>query len=81
MVLAMSTDQGVGCPYQQSQVGCRVHITVLGCRYIEVQSNNSFHMKATMVQQSARSSYTCNEAAVGASISRHDLSIQQVQLC
>lgn len=31
-----------------------------------------------MVRQAARSSYTCNEAAVGAAISRHDLSIEQV---
>ena len=36
-------------------------------------------MKATMVRQSAQSSYTCNEATVGASVSRHDLSIQQVK--
>ena len=48
------------------------------CRYVEVQSGNSYHMKATLVTQAARSSYTCNEAAVGAAISRHDLSIQQV---
>lgn len=46
--------------------------------YVEVQSGPSWHMKATMVRQAARSSYTCNEAAVGAAISRHDLSIQQV---
>ena len=52
---------------------------MLWYRYIEVQSGSSFHMKATMVQQSARSSYTCNEATVGACISRHDLSIKQVQ--
>ena len=49
------------------------------CRYVEVQSGGSWHMKATMVRQAARSSYTCNEAAVGAAISRHDLSIQQVR--
>lgn len=46
--------------------------------YVEVQSGRSYHMKATMVRQAAHSSYTCNEAAVGAAISRHDLSIQQV---
>lgn len=46
--------------------------------YAEVQSGASYHMKATLVRQAARSSYTCNEAAMGAAISRHDLSIQQV---
>lgn len=46
--------------------------------YAEVQSGASYHMKASMVRQAARSSYTCNEAAMGAAISRHDLSIQQV---
>ncbi|KAL3132695.1 hypothetical protein ABBQ32_009205 [Trebouxia sp. C0010 RCD-2024] len=46
--------------------------------YVEVQSGDSYHLKATLVRQSARSSYTCNEATVGAAISRHDLSIQQV---
>ena len=50
------------------------------CRYVEVQSSSSFHTKATMVRQAARSSYTCNEAAVGAAISRHDLSIEQVSV-
>ena len=45
---------------------------------MEVQSSQSFHTKATMVQQAARSSYTCNEAAVGAAISRHDLCVEQV---
>ena len=47
-------------------------------RYVEVQSRQSFHTKATLVQQAAHSSYTCNEAAVGAAISRHDLCIEQV---
>lgn len=57
---------------------CRLTDLLLCGRYVEVQSGASYHMKATMVRQSARSSYTCNEATVGASISRHDLSIQQV---
>lgn len=52
----------------------------MGCgrRYAEVQSGASYHVKASMVRQAARSSYTCNEAAMGAAISRHDLYIQQV---
>ena len=49
-------------------------------RYVEIQSGDSYHLKATLVRQSARSSYTCNEATVGAAISRHDLAIQQVSL-
>ena len=53
-----------------------VHVS----RYVEVQSGASYHMKATLVRQAAHSSYTCNEAAMGAAISRHDLSIQQVHL-
>ena len=55
-------------------------LLLVSLRYVEVQSGDSYHMKATMVRQSARSSYTCNEATVGASISRHDLSIEQVLL-
>ena len=55
-----------------------VDLVLVWHRYVDVQSGDSYHMKATMVRQSARSLYTCNEATVGASISRHDLSIQQV---
>ena len=55
-----------------------VDLVLVWHRYVDVQSGKSYHMKATMVRQSARSLYTCNEATVGASISRHDLSIQQV---
>ena len=67
------------CPssrYKQVAVAVKCE---LWRRYAEVQSGASYHVKASMVRQAARSSYTCNEAAMGAAISRHDLSIQQVR--
>lgn len=55
-------------------------MTALGLliRYVELESSQAWHMKATLVSQAASSSYSMTETQLGGRLTRHDLSIQQV---
>ena len=47
-------------------------------RYVELEGTAASHVKGTLVEQRARSRYVLTEAALGARLSRHDLTIEQV---
>lgn len=46
--------------------------------YVELEDAGAAHMKATLVNQGRESSYTLTETRIGGSLSRHDLSIEQL---
>lgn len=45
-----------------------------------LEGDESWHMKGSLVHQSASSRYTLTESQLGGRLSRHDLGIQQVIL-
>lgn len=47
-------------------------------RYVELEGQGAWHMKASLVQQAATSRYNLTETQLGGAFSRHDLSIKQV---
>lgn len=53
------------------------HVGVACGRYVELEARAALHMKATLVQQAARSSYRQVEARLGGRLSRQDLAIEQ----
>lgn len=50
------------------------------CRYAELEGEQTWHMKASLVTQAEKSNYQLTEAQLGGKFTRHDLSIQQVDL-
>ena len=48
------------------------------CRYVEVESKQSYHIKASIVQQAEGSRYNLTETQLGGMLTRHDLTINQV---
>lgn len=53
------------------------HVGVATGRYVELEARAALHMKATLVQQAARSAYRQVEARLGGRLSRQDLAIEQ----
>ncbi|EFN51512.1 hypothetical protein CHLNCDRAFT_59225 [Chlorella variabilis] len=51
---------------------------VLKHSYVQLESTGVAHMKATLVNQGRKSSYSLTEARVGGTLSRHDLNIEQL---
>ena len=49
-------------------------------RYVELEGKDAWHVKASLVHQAASSSYALTEVQLGGMLTRHDLSIQQVNL-
>lgn len=47
-------------------------------QYAQLDGPAAFHMKTTLVKQSAKSKYSLVEANIGGKLSRHDLVIDQV---
>ncbi|KAK9804290.1 hypothetical protein WJX72_005085 [[Myrmecia] bisecta] len=47
-------------------------------KYVQLESNPGWHMKATLVSQAQGSRYALTEAMVGASLARHDLGVAQL---
>ena len=48
-------------------------------RYVELESKQSWHMKASIVYQAEGSRYNLTETQLGGMMTRHDLTINQVR--
>ena len=48
-------------------------------RYVQLEQDQGWHMKGTLVRQAQGSTYSLTEAAVGGGIARHDVSVAQVR--
>lgn len=48
-------------------------------RYVELENKQSWHTKASIVQQAGRSRYQLTETQLGGMTTRHDLTISQVR--
>lgn len=49
-------------------------------KYVQMEDQESYHIKGTLVDQASNSKYELVEASVGAKLSRHDVGIVQVAI-